>query len=89
MAVLVVNFVLIFLLSGAVFPFVGIIYTILSIVITFVAKDKHYCKIIISKLVRSWDTSGIVDEADENVLLLSIAFLIGSMKIGGAIGIFI
>lgn len=87
--VLVANFVLIFLFSGLIFPIVGIIYTILSVIITFVAKDKKYCRLIISKLVKSWDISGIVDKEDENVLLLSIAFLIGSMKIGAAIGIFI
>lgn len=86
---LIVNFVLIYLFSGAIYPIAGIIYTMLSVIVAFVAKDKAYCKKIISILVRSWDTNVIADKTDENVLLLSVAFLIGAMKIGVAIGIFV
>lgn len=86
---LIVNFTLIAILTGSTFLGIGIVYTALSIAVTYFAKDKEYCKLVISKLVRSWDTSMIENKTDENALLLSIAFLVGAIKIGAAIGIII
>ncbi len=87
--VLVFNFTLIYLFSGSIFVFVGIIYTVISILVTVLIKKECYIKFIINLFVRNWNKNLIYNKRSENVIMLSIAFLVGAIKIGTAIGIII
>lgn len=87
--VLMINFVLMYLFSGSIYFWVGIIYTIISIVLTLTLKNSQYSKVIIKLMVKSWNEDVLQNKEDENMILLSVAFLIGSMKIGAAIAIFV
>lgn len=86
---LVINFSLIYFFTGAVYPIFGLCFTMISIIVSIVARDKKYCRKIISKFIRNWNLDGIEDEKDQNIILLSIAFLIEAIKVGAAIGIFV
>lgn len=87
--VLTLNFLLIYVFSGLIYNFVGIIYTALSIILTFLLRNTKYCYNVINILVRNWRKSEIIGDSNGNAIMLSAAFLIGSMKIGAAICTFV
>ncbi len=87
--VLVMNFVLIYLFSGSIFVFIGIVYTALSILLTLLIKKECYNKFIINLFVKNWNKNLLYNKRSENIIILSVAFLIGAMKIGAAIGIIV
>ena len=87
--VLILNFGLIYFFSGSVYSFVGIIYTALSVILTIALRNTRCCYGIMNVLFRNWRECGIVGDKNGNAIMLSPAFLIGSMKIGAAIAIFV
>lgn len=87
--VLLLNFGLTYFFSGSIYYFVGILYTAISMVLTFSLRNSKYCYKVIDIFVRNWKNSEIIGEENRNTILLSVAFLIGAMKIGAAIAVFV
>lgn len=52
-------------------------------------KKECYNKFIINLFVKNWNKNLLYNKRSENIIILSVAFLIGAMKIGAAIGIIV
>ncbi len=87
--VLFLNFGLTFFFSGSIYYFVGIFYTLISILLTLCLRKSNYCYKVLNLLVRNWENSELIGAESGNMILLSAAFLIGSIKIGTAITLFV
>ena len=87
--VLLMNFGLTFFFSGSIYYSIGLFYTLLSILLTFSLRKSTYCYKVINLLVRNWESSELIGEEGGNMILLSVAFLIGSIKIGTAIALYV
>lgn len=87
--VLLLNFGLTFFFSGSIYYFVGIFYTLISILLTLCLRKSKYCYKVLNLLVINWENSELIGAESGNMILLSAAFLIGSIKIGAAITLFV
>lgn len=87
--VLLLNFGLTYFFSGSIYYFVGFFYTAMSILLTILLRKSNYCNKVIDLLVRNWENSELIGEEGGNMIMLSVAFLIGSIKIGAAIALFV
>lgn len=87
--VLLINFGLTFFFSGSIYYFIGLFYTLLSILLTFSLRKSTYCYKVINLLVVNWENCELIGKEGGNMILLSVAFLIGSIKIGTAIALFV
>lgn len=87
--VLLLNFGLTFFFSGSVYYFVGFIYTFIAVLLTLLLRKSPKCYGVINLFVRNWKNSELIGEESGNMILLSAAFLIGAVKIGAAIALFV
>ncbi|MCI9412640.1 MAG: hypothetical protein HFG36_11335 [Eubacterium sp.] len=87
--VLLLNFGLVYFFSGSVYYFVGIFYTFIAILLTLLLKKSTKCYVLINIFVKNWENSELIGEENGNMILLSVAFLIGAIKIGAAIALFV
>lgn len=89
---IVFNTLIIYAFSGLVYSFIGIPYTALSLILTLLTlifgKSEFYY-FIIGLVLKKWKESKVLEVEGGEALLLSCAFLIGVMKIGAAIGVFV
>lgn len=87
--VFIINLGLIYYFSSSIYPVVGLLYTALALILTITLYDTRYCYGIINVLVRNWKKSEMIGEKNGNLIMLSVAFLIGAMKIGAVILMFV
>lgn len=86
---LLLNFGLVYFFSGSVYYFVGIFYTFIAILLTLLLRKSKQCYALINVFVKNWGNSELIGEENGNMILLSVAFLIGAIKIGAAIALFV
>ncbi len=87
--VLLLNFGLTYFFTGSIYYFVGVFYTAIAVLLTLLLRKSKYCYKMINLLVRNWENSELLGEENGNMILLSVAFLIGAIKIGAAIALFV
>lgn len=87
--VLLLNFGLTYFFTGSVYYFVGVFYTAISILLTLSLRKSKNCYKVINLLVWNWQNSELIGEENGNMILLSVAFLIGAIKVGAAIALFV
>ena len=83
--VLIINFGLICFFTTPIYPLIGIVYTLLSILGTFLLSDSPFGQRIINKQITVWGENMGNDSDETNKILLSSAFLSLGMKIGAVI----
>lgn len=62
---------------------------LMSILLTLSLRKSKYCYKVLNLLVINWENSELIGAESGNMILLSAAFLIGSIKIGAAITLFV
>lgn len=87
--VLLLNFGLVYFFSGSIYHFVGIFYTAFAILLTLSLRKSKNCNKVISIFVRNWENSELIGEENGNMILLSVSFLVGAIKIGATIALFV